>query len=573
MISGRNSAAGRYLLTLFHVGTVGDLTDGQLLERFVSGGGEPAEAAFQALVDRHGPMVLRVCRRVLGDPHDAEDAFQATFLILVQKAGAVRKSESVASWLHGVALRVASDARASAMRRRKHEARGAELAAGSARGRPAACDESPDLGRILEEEVGRLPEKYGTPVVLCHLEGLTHEEAAERLGWPVGTVRSRLSRGRDRLRSRLLRRGLAPAAMLPAVASGDPARAAAAGLVDQTVKAAARIVAGEAMSAGMVPASVASMIRKALRSMFLNKLKTAAAATLALGILTAGAFALAMPRPRDDLPKAAEAVADDAKKAAPLPTRAEVRNALKNWWDRLETLEFRELDTYLGPDGRPNPGWATHFIDYAHAPGNRRAVRHGSINAEGAETLIQERRFDGKTQTYIGADGKYPPEITFVEVFDQTDTRDHYEGEHGAITGQVLMWIGGPDSPGARPFYTYIDGGAPLAISRDAGGKPRVVLTLGRHGAEYRFELDPEHDFLPRDVEGRSIRLFVTKFARVGGVWFPVEGSAGVRIKDREHRFKVVDLKVNRPIPDSRFTMPPELEARAVFMGRPRLDR
>jgi DNA-directed RNA polymerase specialized sigma24 family protein len=120
MISGRNRPAGRYLLTLFQVGMVGDLTDGQLLERFVSGAGESAEAAFHDLVERHGPMVLRVCRRVLGDPHDAEDAFQATFLILVQKAGAVRKRESVASWLHGVALRVASDARASAARRRKH---------------------------------------------------------------------------------------------------------------------------------------------------------------------------------------------------------------------------------------------------------------------------------------------------------------------------------------------------------------------------------------------------------------------------------------------------------------------
>ena len=124
----------------------------------------------------------------LGDLHDAEDAFQATFLILVKKARTVRKGDSVASWLHGVALRVSADARAAAARRRRHEGRGAEMAARSADGRPASVEESLDLGQVLEEEVGRLSEKYRAPVVLCHLEGLTHEEAAERLRWPVGTV-------------------------------------------------------------------------------------------------------------------------------------------------------------------------------------------------------------------------------------------------------------------------------------------------------------------------------------------------------------------------------------------------
>jgi hypothetical protein len=123
---GRQGSVGRHLRTLFDVGAVGGLTDGELLSRFASGGGEAAELAFAALVERHGPMVLRVCRSILRDDHAAEDALQATFLILVRRAGSVRKRDSIGSWLHGVALRVAGCARRSAARRRVHERRAAE---------------------------------------------------------------------------------------------------------------------------------------------------------------------------------------------------------------------------------------------------------------------------------------------------------------------------------------------------------------------------------------------------------------------------------------------------------------
>ena len=196
MDSGPSGAATRYLTALFQAGTAAGLGDRVLLERFADrrDADDPeAEAAFAALVERHGPMVLRVCRAMLGDRHEAEDAFQATFLVLASRARSIRRGDSVGAWLHGVALRVASRARWRAARRRHHERRHAEMTAATGAG-GAGTDRPPDdVDRVLHEEIGRLPEKYRRPVVLCYLEGLTHDQAADQLGWPVGTVRRRLA--------------------------------------------------------------------------------------------------------------------------------------------------------------------------------------------------------------------------------------------------------------------------------------------------------------------------------------------------------------------------------------------
>src|SRR5262249_21871739 len=156
--------------------------DGQLLERFATRGGEAAELAFAALVERHGPMVLRACRAVLRDEHEAHDAFQATFLVLVRRAGSLWVRDSLGPWLHQVACRVAWCARSASARRRRHERQAAE------RSGPAASEASRDeLGPVLHEEIDRLPEPYRAAIVLCCLEGLTLEQAARRLGWPIGT--------------------------------------------------------------------------------------------------------------------------------------------------------------------------------------------------------------------------------------------------------------------------------------------------------------------------------------------------------------------------------------------------
>src|SRR5947209_2361714 len=176
-------------------------TDGDLLEAFLT---RRDEAAFEALLRRHGPMVLGVCRRVLDDADSADDAFQATFLVLARKAESIRKRPSVGSWLFGVAFRTALKARASAVRRRIHE---------RAIMHPATTDPREEivwreLRPLLDAEMDRLPEKYRAPLVLCYLEGKTNEEAARELGWTKGTVSGRLARARDVLRQRLVRRGL-----------------------------------------------------------------------------------------------------------------------------------------------------------------------------------------------------------------------------------------------------------------------------------------------------------------------------------------------------------------------------
>ena len=179
----------------------GDLTaDAELLGRWAVAADPDA---LGVIVRRHGGMVLGVCRRVLGHSPDADDAFQATFLVFVRKAGALARPAEVAGWLHGVALRVARKARADRARRREREVGTVALADTPA---PEPPEDTSDLRRVLDEELDRLPDKYRLPIVLCELEGRTLDEAARLLGWPKGTVAGRLSRGRDLLRQRLSRR-------------------------------------------------------------------------------------------------------------------------------------------------------------------------------------------------------------------------------------------------------------------------------------------------------------------------------------------------------------------------------
>jgi RNA polymerase sigma factor (sigma-70 family) len=273
MASGRPGLALRQLRNLFSAGTAIGLTDRELLDRFQTRRAESAEAAtaaemaFAALVDRHGAMVWGVCRRVLRDIHEAEDAFQATFLILVRKAGSVRVEGSLGRWLYGVAHRVAHRARNRAARRAARMTQSSS----SAPADPAHESELEDLRNVLDQELDRLPPKYRCPVELCHLQGLTYDEAARQLNWPVATVKSRLTRGRLRLRERLVRRGLAPGAVAAATAFTSEARSAVPqSLVHGTVRSASM------RATGVVPAAVIDLVEGALKMMAWEKLKLAA---------------------------------------------------------------------------------------------------------------------------------------------------------------------------------------------------------------------------------------------------------------------------------------------------------
>jgi RNA polymerase sigma factor (sigma-70 family) len=284
MANGYRKFASRQLETLFNKGTVVGLTDAQLLERFTECRDEAAELAFEALIHRHGPMVFRVCRAILRDSHDAHDAFQATFLILVKKARGLWVRDSLGPWLHQVAYRTACRARSAVARRRRYERLTAAALAESAG--DAVLD---DLGEVLHDELGRLPERYREAVVLCLLQGLSPEQAARRLGCPVGTLHSRLARGRERLRDRLTRRGLAPVVgMIGTALSGEVALAAMpATLADSTVHFAIEFVAGGVSMAEMISASVLELTKGELKMMRFADLKTATSLVAALTLVFA----------------------------------------------------------------------------------------------------------------------------------------------------------------------------------------------------------------------------------------------------------------------------------------------
>ncbi|APW60953.1 RNA polymerase sigma factor [Paludisphaera borealis] len=300
---------------LFNEGSVSGLSEVQLLERFAA---RHDEAAFAALVERHGPMVLGVCRRFLHDPNDVDDAFQAVFLVLVRKAGGLRQKDLLGNWLYGVACRVAVRARSTvAQRRAKAGPTGDAERLAVDRRRP--LDEEPwetlsrDEGRSwLHEEVERLPRRYRQPVVACYFEGRTHEEAATLLNCPLGTVKGRLSRARDLLRKRLERRGLAvPAVALTAqLASPDLPASVPVPLASATVRSGlALATAGTSlMTTSAISTSVRALTQGVLHAMVVTHVKAVALpmTLVAAGVLAAGAGVVARQNP-DGQPEAKQA--------------------------------------------------------------------------------------------------------------------------------------------------------------------------------------------------------------------------------------------------------------------------
>lgn len=370
--------------TLFNAGSVGGMTDGQLLERFLARRDEGAEAAFSALVTLHGPMVWTVCRGILADPHAAEDAFQATFLILVRKVASIRRRDTIGPWLHGVSRRVAVRARTVAIKRRSLEGQDTKM------GNTSNPDPSQrEQLEVLHQEVDRLPEKYRAPVVLCHFEGRTHAEAARLLNWPVGTVSIRLSRAREQLKARLTRRGVVLSAGLAGAAlGGEPASAAVpAALADSTTRVAMSLAAGGTPAAGIVPAAASQLAEGELKSMLVTRLMVAGAGVLASGMIAAGARALmAGERPpqavQKDMVRVEPARESFEVTTAPVPVaaapekaaagdaeaREKTKNNLKQIGLAMHNFASANMNRFppaaIRRDGKPLLSWRVAILPY-----------------------------------------------------------------------------------------------------------------------------------------------------------------------------------------------------------------
>jgi RNA polymerase sigma factor (sigma-70 family) len=357
-------------------------------------------------------MVLDVCRRLLRHEQDAEDAFQATFLILVRKAGSIGKRESVGSWLYKVAYRVACAARGVTVPHIGHERAQARVSTAD----PTQDVQWRDLAPVLDEEVNRLPDKYRVPVVLCYLEGKTVDEAARQLGCPRGTVGTRLARARQRLRSRLAGRGvvLGSAALVSLLAQAKSGAAPPAALVASTLRA--------LITPAAVPTGVAALTEGVLHAMFLNKLKVAAAVALVLAACTLGLGGLSFRT------QAAEGPVDP-QEARP-PARAQKDNQPRWKWqaDRMQCtachdaaihhdqplpkgrgVVFGDFDQDGFPDlfivhDRSESLWQQHSLSLLHKPGARMALRGWGVAFDPADDCKFAVGKDKLTITVPGKD-------------------------------------------------------------------------------------------------------------------------------------------------------------------------
>jgi RNA polymerase sigma factor (sigma-70 family) len=293
-MGNRHAGVMRDFHQLFKLGAVGGMSDSQLIARFLARGDDGANAAFEGLVERHGPMVMHVCRGLLRDEHDAEDAFQTTFVVLARKARFLWVKDSLASWLHGVAFRVASKARIDAMRRRHHEREAAARTAMEGAVIPNvfwADDEA-----IISEEIARLPEKYRAAIVLCYLEAMSYQAAASRLGLSEDAVRGRLARARERLKSRLARRGIGALGIVGCSRGAiSPMIAVRPALLSSTIEAAMNVSVRRSVESFLTYETALSLGERIGTTMVRNKLRTALLATLTLGLIAAGVVVVAQP--------------------------------------------------------------------------------------------------------------------------------------------------------------------------------------------------------------------------------------------------------------------------------------
>jgi RNA polymerase sigma factor (sigma-70 family) len=434
-------------------------TDGQLLERYVT---RQDEEAFTSLVERHGRMVLNVCRRVLPEAHDAEDAFQATFLVVVRRAAALDRRGSIAHWLHTVAYHISIRARADAARRRVQERQVADMPA-------EVCEDAedaawPEIRPLLDQELARLPDKYRAPLILCYLEGMTNEQAARELGWPIGSMAKRLARGRELLRNRLVRQGVVMSTAIFGAGLSEHALAATlpSGLVTTTVRAAFLFAAGEA-AAGAISAPAVSLAEGALRSLGMVRIKVAAALLLLVaGAAGLGAAAIIHSRATEPM----VAVAHQGPQLPPANQPA----------DSTEALPV--LPTVVQP---------VQVIT---------AKEQAVLQKDALEVFALAFAPDGKT--LVSAQGTKGPVLIFWDVQNH-DVKQRTPVQATEIRTLTFSAGGGQLAWGARDKTAKISDGA----------TGKVVATLSGHGGSiYAVAVAPDGQTLATGSSDKSARLW-----------------------------------------------------------------
>ncbi len=493
MRKGQSGSALRQLRDLFAGGTATGLTDSELLERYAARRAESAEAAtaaetaFAALVDRHGAMVWGVCLRVLGDTCEAEDAFQATFLVLVRKAGSVRVDGSLGRWLYGVAHRVALRARSEARRRRSGIGRVPPTSPED----PAADVELGDLRNAVGEELDRLPSKYRCPLELCYLQGMTYDQAARQLNWAVATVKSRLTEGRLRLRQRLARRGLAPGAVAVGVATVLTVEARAA-VPRELIRSTVCAVTAHAPVA--LPAAVTDLTQGVLKMMMWEKLKMVAVGALVAVGLTARALSQQAPengnlaaRPPQAATKPAETRSGDRRWVRSLPSGAII--------EVIGVSSFPSgPDTWWRPDGTPlHPAPADPIVQGISGDGVRKliVVRLARI-PDGADHQWSIAEARGSAQGSAMRGGKH------LEGLSETTALLPANADTGTVRFKVAAgpwktiqnWGKNPGGVGGIDA-SYIFGepiatkeGTTLSVTHDIQDRSVQIVAIGGDGEE-----------------------------------------------------------------------------------------
>jgi RNA polymerase sigma factor (sigma-70 family) len=427
--------------------SLGGLPDRELLRRFAA---RHEGTAFEAIVRRHGPMVLRVCWRVLRQSQDAEDAFQATFLLLALNVGSVRKPDSLASWLHGSARRVALKSRTQRALRRRHE----ELHASAARLSADASAEQ--LRSALDEELSRLPEQWRLPFILCYLEGRTQDEAAAQLGWSTRTFRRRLDQARGELGRRLVRRGVALSAALSALVLSDSVVSATvpANLAAATVEAGARVAAGES-AAGIVSADVLAVTQGVRTAMFTSKLKAIVGLLLLVGALTIGGWRVVADGSAGQ-PQESKPAGKTPAKSEETPRSADRDGPREIAAYRIITVTDETVQSaVLTPDGKS-------VITVTGAPGNRE-TRVKKWDAESGE--IRDVILEGGNHKYTVALSTSGKQLAVADGFKK-ETEIH----------DITDLTNGP-----RLLHTLTNSAKSWAVAFAPGGK--AVITGGFDGS------------------------------------------------------------------------------------------